>query len=133
ALVSTSYNTVNFVRTIEEMLGLAPLNLNDSTAQAMADAFDTNQATWTYQATPSSYLCSTSLPINCSTAGLKIPKEKHSAAYWARVTKGLDFSKEARVDETLNTRILWKGIMGNKPYPYPATPKSAKRSHDDDE
>jgi DNA-binding beta-propeller fold protein YncE len=125
ALVSTSYNTVNFVRTIEEILKLAPLNLNDSTAQPMADAFDTNQATWTYKATPSTYLCSTALPISCSSAGLKIPKEKHSAAYWAKVTKGLDFSKEDRVDEDLYNRILWKGIMGNKPYPYPATPKSA--------
>jgi hypothetical protein len=44
-------------------------------------------------------------------------KEKHNAAYWARVTKGMDFSKEDLVDAETFNRILWKGIMGNKPYP----------------
>jgi hypothetical protein len=39
-LVSTDYNTINFVRTIEEMLGLDPLNVNGSAAQSVADVFD---------------------------------------------------------------------------------------------
>jgi YVTN family beta-propeller protein len=117
ALVSTPYNTVNFVRTMEEILGLGPLNLNDSVAKPMADVFDTHQAKWTYTATPSALLCSTQLPLNCKSAGLRVPKEKHNAAYWARVSKGLDFSKEDLVDPETYNRILWKGIMGNKPYP----------------
>jgi DNA-binding beta-propeller fold protein YncE len=133
ALVSTPYNTVNFVRTMEEILGLNPLNLNDSTAQPMADVFDTTQSAWNYTATFSTYLCSSQLPVNCSSAHLKPPKEKHDMAYWARVTKGLDFSKEDRVDEDLYNRILWKGIMGNKPYPYPASGPKGRSRKDDDE
>jgi YVTN family beta-propeller protein len=117
ALVSTPYNTVNFVRTIEEILGLDPLNLNDATAVGMADVFDTHQSDWTYEATPSALLYTTQLPLTERTAGLRIPKQKHTAAYWARVTKGLDFSKEDRVNEDLYNRILWKGIMGRKRYP----------------
>ena len=117
ALVSTPYNTVNFVRTIEEVLGLDPLNLNDATALGMADVFDTHQSDWTYEATPSALLYTTQLPLTERTAGLRIPKQKHTAAYWARVTKGLDFSKEDRVNEDLYNRILWKGIMGRKRYP----------------
>ncbi len=39
---------------------------------------------------------------------------------WAVVTKGMDFSKEDQVDGAQFNRILWKGLMG--PKPYPATP-----------
>ena len=39
-VISSAYNTVDFVRTIEEVLGLKPLNLNDSLAVPMADVFD---------------------------------------------------------------------------------------------
>lgn len=38
ALVSTPYNTVNFVRTMEAILGPDPLNLNDAVGKPMADA-----------------------------------------------------------------------------------------------
>lgn len=117
ALVSTPYNTVNFVRTIENILGLEPLNLNDATAAPMTDVFDINQAEWSYDPVPSALLYTTQLPLPAKTAGLRMPKQKHPASYWARVTKGLDFSKEDRVDEDLYNRILWKGIMGSKPYP----------------
>jgi hypothetical protein len=41
----------------------------------------------------------------------------HNATYWANVTKGMDFSKEDLVDGAQFNRILWKGLMGSKPYP----------------
>src|SRR6185437_15256059 len=63
AVVSTAYNTVNLLRTMEEVLGLAPLNLNDASASPMADVFDLDQADWSYRATPSAYLSSSTLPI----------------------------------------------------------------------
>jgi hypothetical protein len=46
-----------------------------------------------------------------------IVKPKHTAAYWERVTKGFDFSDADRVPTAKFNRVLWKGIMGNKPYP----------------
>jgi YVTN family beta-propeller protein len=125
ALVSTQYNTVDFVRTIEAVLGLDPLNLNDAAAQPMADVFDIHQTDWSYEAAPSALLYTTQLPLPPKEAGLRIPKQKRSAAYWAKVTKGLDFSKEDRVDEDLYNHILWKGIMGRKPYP--GDPKEDER------
>ena len=39
AVVSTPYNTINLIRTMEEVLGLAPMNLNDALAAPMADIF----------------------------------------------------------------------------------------------
>ncbi len=92
ALVSTRYNTINFVRTIEEVLGVSPLNLNDSVAQPMADVFDVTQSDWSYNAAPSALLYSTQLPLPPNTASSRIPKPRHNAAYWARVTKNMDFS-----------------------------------------
>ena len=49
-----------------------------------------------------------------------VPKSTHNAKYWARVTKGMDFTAVDRIDSAVYNRILWKGLMGNKPYP--ATP-----------
>jgi YVTN family beta-propeller protein len=137
-LVSTPYNTVNFIRTMEEILGLGPLNFNDSIAQPMADVFDTTLSPWTYTATFSPLLCNSQLPVSCSSSAIKqarAMKEKHNAAYWARVTKGMDFSKEDLVDAETFNRILWKGIMGSKPYPGDVSgykpSKSSKTDSDD--
>jgi YVTN family beta-propeller protein len=115
AVVSTPYNTINFVRTIEDVLGIAPLNLNDGVAVPMTDVFDSTVTNWSYTATASSVLAG-KLPVPQS-ARLTPLKPTHSGAYWARVTKGLDFTKEDLVDGEEYNHILWKGLMGNRPYP----------------
>jgi DNA-binding beta-propeller fold protein YncE len=117
ALVSTQYSTLDFVRTIEEVLGLPPMNLNDALAHPMADIFNTTSSTWSFTAAPSAILYNTSLPLPPLAAGLIVPKPAHDAKYWARVTKGMDFTTEDRLDPADFNRILWKGMMGNKPYP----------------
>jgi len=122
-VVSTSHNTLSMYRTIEDILGIPYSNLNDALATPMADAFDENQTTWTYSAAPSLLLCSTTLPIprsSCPANAQNIPHPTHDAAYWAAVTKGMDFTVEDHVDGARFNRILWQGLMGSKPYP--ATP-----------
>jgi hypothetical protein len=113
ALVSTEYNTIDFVRTIEEVLGLPPMNLNDALAKPMADIFNTTPSPWSFTATPSALLYNTQLPLPPKRAGLVVPKPTHDAKYWARVTKGMDFTSEDRFDFAAYNRILWKGLMGN--------------------
>ena len=120
ALVSTQYNTIDFVRTIEEVLGLPPMNMNDALAKPMADIFNTKPSPWSFTATPSALLYNTQLPLPPKSAGLIVPKPKHNAEYWARVTKGMDFSVEDRFDFAVYNRILWTGFRGDTPYP--ATP-----------
>jgi hypothetical protein len=83
----------------------------------MADVFDTTQPSWSYSAVPSSILYNPSLPLPAKAAGLVVPKPTHDAQYWARVTKGLDFSKEDRVDPEAFNRILWKGLKDDTVYP----------------
>ena len=129
AVVSTPYNTVDFIRTMEEVLGLKQfLNLNDALGHPMADVFTTTPQKWSFTAAPSDYLYATALPLPAPPAGMKIPKSTHNAEYWARVTKGLDFSDADRVDPLLYNRILWMGMMGNRPYP-----SSLNKTHSDDD
>jgi hypothetical protein len=93
------------------------MNLNDALARPMTDIFNTSPSNWSFTATPSTYLYATSLPLPPQAAGLIVPKSTHNAKYWARVTKDMDFSDADRVDAAVYNRILWKGMMGNKPYP----------------
>ncbi len=118
AVISSTYNTADIIRTMEEILGISPMNLNDSVATPMTDVFDLNQMQWNFTATPSSLLAGTSLPIPSSTSNhTSIPQSTHSSAYWAAATKGMDFSAEDRIDFNRYNRILWQGLMGNRLYP----------------
>ena len=117
ALVSTPYNTLDFVRTIEEVLGLPPLNLNDALARPMVDIFNTTPSPWSFTATPAAGLYNTRLSLPAKPAGLVVPKPKHNAGYWARATRGMDFDQEDEVDPHDFNHVLWKGMMGGRPYP----------------
>ena len=118
AVVSRHYTTLSMFRTIEDILGTGHTNLNDFLAVPMTDVFDTKQPEWTFTAAPSDYLCGTGLQLPaCQVAGHRILYPNHDAAYWAKVTKGMDFSMDDKVDGEQFNRILWKGLMGEKPYP----------------
>jgi YVTN family beta-propeller protein len=131
AVVSTPYNTINFVRTIEEVLGLPPMNLNDALARPMTDIFTTTPGRWSFTATPAAILYNTSLPLPPRRVGLIVPKPAHDASYWARVTRGMNFATEDRLDPADFNRILWKGIMGDKPYPATPTGLDLRRNRED--
>jgi hypothetical protein len=42
---------------------------------------------------------------------------QHDAAYWDTVTRGFDFSDADQVPPDKFNRVLWTGLMGDKPYP----------------
>jgi DNA-binding beta-propeller fold protein YncE len=128
-VISTSYNTINLMRTMEEVLGLPPMNLHDAVAAPMADIFDITPSPWTFTAGPSAFLYNTQLALPPMAAGLVVPKPAHDARYWARVTKGMDFSDADLVDPARFNRILWKGLKGNRPYPLaPAESEHGEKS-----
>jgi hypothetical protein len=136
AVISTPYNTINLVRTLEAVLGLDPMNLYDGTAATMSDLFDTTMppTAFTFTATQSDILAgTTAFAMNGHVNPAKLKayyaalQRGHDAAYWARVTRGMNFSREDAIDVEAYNRILWKGLMGSAPYP--ATTRSR---HDDD-
>src|SRR5262249_34205693 len=123
-VVSTRYSTVSMLRTIEDVLGLEHMNLHDAGVRPMADVFDLHQQSWTFSAAPSDILrTSTTLPLPPKTASIRPLKSTHTAAWWARQTAGFDFRKEDRIDPQAFNRILWKGLMGGRPYPSRRTSK----------
>ena len=138
AVVSTQYSTLNFLRTIEEVLGIPEINaqkglppmmnLNDALARPMTDIFNTTPSAWSFTATPSALLYNTSLPLPARPTGVVVPKPPHDAGYWARVTKGMNFSAPDLVDGGAFNRILWKGLMGDKPYPARPTGKDLRQN-----
>ena len=129
AVVSNFYTTVSMVRTIEDVLGLSHLSVHDAGVAPMADVFDTNQdcgakkgggsSCWSYAATPAQILYTSTLPIPKPNdlVAANLPRPTHDAAWWAAKTKGLDFSREDLNDPATFNRILWEGLMGDKPYP----------------
>ena len=132
ALVSTQYNTINFVRTIEEVLGLPPMNLNDALAQPMADIFNPTPSAWSFTATIPAGLHSpnTNLPL-AAPVGMVVPKSTHTGEYWARATRGMDFTSEDRMDFAEYNHILWKGLMGNRPYPSRPSGKDLRQNREE--
>jgi hypothetical protein len=132
AVISTHYNTVDFIRTMEEVLGLKQyLNLNDALGHPMTDIFTTTPQPWQFTATPSAYLYGTQLPLRNAPVGMKVPKSTHNFEYWAKVTRGLDLSDSDRVDPRLYNRILWRGVMRNRPVPASLKGKHAPDQDDD--
>ncbi len=118
AVVSHAYNTVNMIRTMEDILGIGQLNLNDAVAAPMADVFDVNQRQWNFTAAPSQLLYTTELPLPVRSTQARLNlRPTHDAAYWTAATKGMDFSVEDNINGASYNRILWQGLMNGKPYP----------------
>ena len=115
ALLSKRYTTVNLVRTIEEILGIGPIGLNDALAAPMSDIFDPTIATWSYQAIIPPVLHSTKLPLP-SAAHACIDFPKRSSEYWSGVMSGQDFSHSDRINKAF-ARALWHGLKDRELYP----------------
>jgi len=122
AVVSDHYSTVSMLRTIEDILGLGTLGVHDAGVPPMANAFDITKSDWTYSAVPAPILLTSTLPIRAKQIAanghaLALPRPTHDAAWWEAKTRGFDFSVEDRIDSEKFNRILWEGLMGDKPYP----------------
>ncbi len=134
AVVSTHYATVNMLRTIEAVLGIAPLGLNDASVEPMSAVFEWTLHPWSYQAAVPEVLRTTALPLPPRAAVVPLsPREaayahpRHDAAYWAERTRGMNFSDADEIDTDRFNRILWEGLRGN--VPFPETPNAVK--HED--
>src|SRR5947209_13718741 len=119
AVVSERYNTVSMLRTIEEILGMKPMGLNDALQPPMTGVFARECARWTYTARLPEALLTTQLPLPKPGRTGATPKPLHDSGYWEQRTQGLDFSAEDRVDSGRFNLALWQGMTGeDRPYPY---------------
>jgi hypothetical protein len=119
AVVSTRYTTVNLIKTMEVILGLSPMSLNDSLAVPMADVFDSHASEWTFEAKVPGILRATALPLPPAVTGESgcLPLHGRSSGYWAAAMAGQDFSREDHLDTAAFNLALWRGLRGDAPYP----------------
>lgn len=112
AVVSTRYNTTSVLRTIEQILGLPPMNQFDAAAVPMFDCF-TDQADLTpFTAVPNRIPLDRMNPEPKAIADAVLRKD-------ARVSARLNFKQvDACPEDTLN-RILWHAVKGGEAV-YPA-------------
>jgi hypothetical protein len=139
AVVSAHYSQVNVLRTIEDVLGTQHINLNTAFQHPMTAVFDARQfPAWTFTATASTLLAPVANLLNLAQndqpvryAKGPIVKPRHDAAYWDKAMAGFDFSQADRVPVATFNRVLWKGMMGSKPYPKLAFDRHHKADKDD--
>jgi hypothetical protein len=91
AVVSTRYTSVNVVKTIEEILGIGPFDLNDALAAPMSDLFDPELAEWSYRAVVPDVLRSTRLPLPPS-AHATVARPARPASYWKKAMASEEFT-----------------------------------------
>jgi hypothetical protein len=105
----------------------------------MTAVFDTSRfPAWTFTATASTvlvpvanllHLAQDDKPVRYAKG--PIVKPVHNAAYWDKAMAGFDFSQADRVPVEKFNRVLWKGMMGSKPYPKSAFDRYHKVDNDD--
>jgi hypothetical protein len=118
AVVSHRYQTVNLVKTMEDILGLQPMGLTDAQAEPMTAVFDLSRSEWTFDAIVPAVLRSTTLPLPpVATTEAPCAERHRSAGYWAAAMAGQDFSSEDHLDTPAFNLALWRGLKGDAPYP----------------
>lgn len=123
AVVSTQYNTTSLVRTLEQILGLPPMNQFDASATPMWDCFTDTPDLTPFQALP------TNIPLdqmNPGSQAIADPILRRDAEVSARI----NFRQPDRAPEDVLNRILWRAMRGSAdPYPQWAVTSGA----DDDD
>jgi hypothetical protein len=113
--VHTNYNQTGMVRTIEQILGIPPMNVIDATALPLFDCFSTRKSSYTYSFMPNM------IPLDRMNKPLAELKGK--AASYARLSATRAFKEVDDGDDALMNRILWFAAKGEEQYPAATTGK----------
>ena len=108
--IHTNYNQTSMLRSMEQILGIPPMNIIDGTALPMFDCFTDKPSLLEYKYVP------TNIPLdemNESKASLK-----GKALHYANMSSKPEFDLIDRGDDDLMNRILWFYGKGNVPYPW---------------
>lgn len=107
--VSTNYNQTSVVRTIEQILGLPPMNVIDATALPLFDCFTDKPDPTPYTALPNRVRLD---EMNKPLTGLRGRALQYARESAEQAEEGIDTGE----DDLMN-RILWFATRGNAPYP----------------
>ena len=122
--VHTNYNQTCIVRTIEQILGLPPMNVIDATALPMFDCFNQTLTKKLYSFEKNNIPLN---EMNKSAASLR-----GKAKEFALKSALPEFAHIDGGNDDLLNRILWFASKGNTPYPEKLTlPKKDQKDDDD--
>lgn len=127
AVVSTQYNTTSILRTIEQILGLPPMNQFDASATPMFDCFTETPDYTPYEAAPVSIPLDEMNPDPTAIEDAVLRDD-------ALVSATLNFREVDRAPEDVLNRILWRSVRGSQvPYPEWAITIGAEEEEDEDD
>ena len=124
--VHTNYNQTCIVRTIEQILGLPPMNVIDATALPMFDCFNQTLDTANTKYT----LGNNIIPLDEMNKDESYLRGKE--LNYAHLSAGHQYDKVDGGDDDLLNHILWFSAKGNKPYPRAKTLKKKDKDGDGD-
>ena len=108
-LVTSNYNQTSMLRTIEQILGLPPMNIMDGTARLMTDCFQKTKNSMTYTALPNNIpLDQMNKPLHT----LEGKAKKYALQSQLEVFNEVDGGQ----DDKMN-RIIWFYAKGDARYP----------------
>ncbi|WPU91418.1 bifunctional YncE family protein/alkaline phosphatase family protein [Mucilaginibacter sabulilitoris] len=107
--VSKNYNQTCIVRSIEQILGLPPMNIIDATALPMFDCFTSKPSNYTYKCV------NNRIPLNRVSPPLS--SLKGSALHFAQLSSKPEYDHIDDGNDDVMNRILWFAAKGKKPYP----------------
>jgi DNA-binding beta-propeller fold protein YncE len=107
--ISTNYNQTCMVRSIEQILGIPPMNIIDATALPMFNCFSNRPSEYIYQAVPNR--------IEINQINPKLTALKGKTLYYAKASSRPEFDYVDGGSDDLLNHILWYAAKGNKAYP----------------
>lgn len=119
--VHTNYNQTCIVRTIEQILGIPPMNAIDATALPMFDCFKKTPDVFTYQHIENR------IPLDEMNKSLS--SLKGTALYYAKAALRPEFNHIDGGNDDLLNRMLWYSAKGKVRYP---AKLAGSRKDDDD-
>jgi len=124
-VVKTQYNTTSILRTIEQILGLPPMNQFDATATPMFDCFTDKPDFTPFNAVPNNVPLD---QMNPDPKAINDPLLRKNAY----VSERLNFRQIDAAPEDVLNHILWHAMKGSTA-PYPAWAITAVEDDDDDD
>lgn len=117
----TNYNQVSMIRTIEQILGIPPMNIQDATAMPMFDCFNSIPENSAYLSVPNQ--------ISLDEMNPEISEVQGTALHYAKKSMHPQFDHIDAGNDALFNRIIWYASNNKKPYPA----KYAGKGDDDDD
>ena len=110
AVIHTRYDLLSVLRSMELIMGMNPLSLNDALASPMYDAFTSEPLN--------------SAPVDAIPANIDLLTMNSPAAPWVALSAGLPLGELDAVPQQVLDAILWKTVHGLNSTPPPPGPNA---------